>query len=77
MLRPKPEIIIVVVPAFIIREFIAVDLVGSTALYYGVKLTLKKLMYTDMIAMISSIVLPILYKKIARRLSARPLSPRG
>ncbi|MWC31192.1 hypothetical protein [Paenibacillus sp. MMS18-CY102] len=77
MLRPNREIIIVVVPAFIIREFIAVDLVGSTALYYGVKLMLKKLLYTDAIAMISSILLPILYKKIARRLAARPLSPLG
>ncbi|EFM10586.1 hypothetical protein PaecuDRAFT_2496 [Paenibacillus curdlanolyticus YK9] len=72
MLRTKREIIVVVIPAFIIREFIAVDLIGSTALYYGVKLTLKKLIFTDAIAMISSIIIPILYKKIARRLSANP-----
>lgn len=69
LLRSKQEIIVVVLPVYVIRDFVAVDIIGSTAFYYAVKLALKKLVYAEPLAIAGSIVLPVLYKKIARRSS--------
>jgi hypothetical protein len=65
--RISQEIIIVVVPISAIREFIAVDLIGSTTFYYALKLALKKLVLADPIAIAGSIILPLVYKKVAHR----------
>jgi hypothetical protein len=65
--RIRQEIIIVVVPISAIREFIAVDLIGSTTLYYSVKVALKKLVLVEPIAIAGSIILPLIYKKVAHR----------
>ncbi|PWV92078.1 hypothetical protein DFQ01_13624 [Paenibacillus cellulosilyticus] len=73
MSRIRREIIIVVVPISTIREFIAVDIIGSTTFYYLLKLALKKLVLVEPIAIAGSIVLPLVYKKIAHR-SAAPRS---
>lgn len=66
----RREIIIVVVPISAIREFIAVDIIGSTTFYYAIKLALKKLVLVEPIAIAGSIVLPILYKKVTHRATA-------
>ncbi|MBD3922654.1 hypothetical protein H8B09_28260 [Paenibacillus sp. PR3] len=67
MSRIRREIIIVVVPISAIREFIAVDLIGSTTFYYALKIALKKLIFVEPIAIAGSIILPLVYKKVAHR----------
>ncbi|WP_127533413.1 hypothetical protein [Paenibacillus kobensis] len=67
MLRSNQEILIVVVPMSAIREFIAVDMIGSTAFYYTLKLALRKLIFVDIFAIAGSIILPIVYKQIFHR----------
>lgn len=67
MSRIRREIIIVVVPISAIREFIAVDLIGSTTFYYAIKIALKKLVFVEPIAIAGSIILPIVYKKVTHR----------
>ncbi|WP_317972988.1 hypothetical protein [Paenibacillus sp. CCS19] len=70
MSRISREIIIVVVPISAIREFIAVDIIGSTTFYYALKIALKKLVFVEPLAIAGSIVLPLVYKKVAHRSSA-------
>jgi len=61
-----------------IREFIAVDLLGSTAFYYTLKLALRKLIFVDAVAIAASIVLPIAYKQLfGRKAAARREGGKG
>ncbi|GFN33136.1 hypothetical protein [Paenibacillus xylaniclasticus] len=69
-MRNQREILIVVVPMSAIRQFVAVDLIGSTAFYYSLKLALRKFVFVDAIAIAGSILLPIVYKQLTRRAAA-------
>lgn len=57
-MRNKQEILVVVVPLSEIKKFVAIDIVGGTALYYLLKLSLHSMLW----AMAGSMAGPMLVR---------------
>ncbi|MBO7746246.1 hypothetical protein I8J29_18720 [Paenibacillus sp. MWE-103] len=68
----KQEFVVVVVPLSEIKKFVAIDIVGGTALYYLIKLPLHSVLW----AMAGSMAGPMLIRLSLRKRPAPKLKPR-